>query len=93
MYLSFLATPLQFENIDAIGNVAASESPAGAPVYLRDLVEISRDYQSPAEYLNYYTWEDPKGQWQRSRLFSSIGSGGQLRFASGGVTAKTSDTR
>jgi len=39
----------------------------GTPVYLRDLVEISRGYQSPAHYLNYYTWEDPKGQWQRSR--------------------------
>ncbi|HEY4816340.1 MAG TPA: efflux RND transporter permease subunit [Candidatus Acidoferrum sp.] len=57
----------QFENIDAIGNVAVSVSSSGAPVYLRDLVEISRGYQSPAQYLNYYTWEDPKGRWQRSR--------------------------
>src|SRR5258708_8938442 len=57
----------QFENIDAIGNVAASASSIGTPVYLRDLVEISRGYQSPAQYLNYYTWQDPKGQWQRSR--------------------------
>ena len=57
----------QFENIDAIGNVAVSASSTGAPVYLRDLVEISRGYQSPAQYLNYYTWQDPKGEWQRSR--------------------------
>jgi multidrug efflux pump subunit AcrB len=57
----------QFENIDAIGNVAVSASSSGAPVYLRDLVEISRGYQSPAQYLNYYTWEDSNGQWQRSR--------------------------
>src|SRR5580692_2285568 len=57
----------QFQNIDAIGNVAVSASSTGAPVYLRDLVEISRGYQSPAQYLNYYTWEDPKGQWLRSR--------------------------
>jgi multidrug efflux pump subunit AcrB len=57
----------QFENIDAIGNVAVSVSSNGAPVYLRDLVEISRGYQSPAQYLNYYTWEDPNGRWQRSR--------------------------
>src|SRR6202049_3497767 len=57
----------QFENIDAIGNVVVSASSTGAPIYLRDLVEISRGYQSPAQYLNYYTWEDPKGQWQRSR--------------------------
>jgi multidrug efflux pump len=57
----------QFENIDAIGNVVVSASSTGAPIYLRDLVEISRGYQSPAQYLNYYTWEDPQGQWQRSR--------------------------
>src|SRR6202040_3112441 len=57
----------QFENIDAIGNVAVSVSSNGAPVYLRDLVEISRGYQSPAQYLNYYTWQDLQGQWQRSR--------------------------
>jgi len=44
-----------------------STSSVGAPVYLRDLVEISRGYQSPAQYVNYYTWEDPKGQWLRSR--------------------------
>src|SRR5216683_3662694 len=57
----------QFENIDAIGNVVVSASSTGAPIYLRDLVEISRGYHSPAQYLNYYTWEDPQGQWQRSR--------------------------
>jgi multidrug efflux pump subunit AcrB len=57
----------QFESINAIGNVAVSASSTGAPVYLRDLVEISRGYQSPAQYLNYYTWLDPRGQWQRSR--------------------------
>src|SRR5712672_430155 len=57
----------QFENINAIGDVAVSTSSVGAPVYLRDLVEISRGYQSPAQYLNYYTRENPKGQWLRSR--------------------------
>jgi multidrug efflux pump subunit AcrB len=56
----------QFQNINAIGDVAVSTSSVGAPVYLRDLVEISRGYQSPAQYLNYYTWKNPKGQWQRS---------------------------
>src|SRR5216684_916947 len=57
----------QFENPKAIGNVAVSASSTGAPVYLRDLVEISRGYQSPAQYLNYYTWRDADGQWRRSR--------------------------
>ena len=57
----------QFQNINAIGDVAVSTSSVGAPVYLRDLVEISRGYQSPAQYLNYYTWQHANGQWQRSR--------------------------
>jgi multidrug efflux pump subunit AcrB len=57
----------QFQDLNAIGDVAVSASSVGAPVYLRDLVEISRGYQSPAQYVNYYTWEDPKGHWLRSR--------------------------
>src|SRR5712672_3043515 len=57
----------QFENRDAIGGVAVAMTSTGAPVYLRDLVKIIPGYQSPARYLNYYTWQSPTGQWQRSR--------------------------
>ncbi len=47
--------------------IASSSSAAQSPVYLRDLVDISRGYQSPARYLNYLTWADKDGQWHRSR--------------------------
>jgi multidrug efflux pump len=57
----------QFHTPISIGDVAVSATSAGAPVYLRDLVEISRGYQSPAQYLNYYTWQDANGHWLRSR--------------------------
>jgi len=57
----------QFENRDAIGEVAVAKTSTGAPVYLRDLVKIFPGYQAPATYLNYYTWQDPSAQWQRSR--------------------------
>src|SRR6266481_5754519 len=57
----------QFESRDAIGEVAVTKTSTGAPVYLRDLVKIFPGYQSPATYLNYYTWQDSTGQWQRSR--------------------------
>src|SRR6266705_1494277 len=57
----------QFESRDAIGDVAVAKTSTGAPVYLRDLVKIFPGYQSPATYLNYYTRQDPAGQWQRSR--------------------------
>jgi multidrug efflux pump len=57
----------QFESRDAIGEVAVAKTSTGAPVYLRDLVKIFPGYQAPATYLNYYTWQDSSGQWQRSR--------------------------
>jgi multidrug efflux pump subunit AcrB len=57
----------QFESPEEIGNIAVTTTTAGAPVYLRDLVDISRGYQSPANYLNYYTWQDADGHWRRSR--------------------------
>lgn len=57
----------QFENPKAIGDSVVTTTASGAPVYLRDLVDISRGYQSPANYLNYYTWRDADGQWRRSR--------------------------
>src|SRR5258705_4677146 len=57
----------QFESRDAIGEVAVAKTSTGAPVYLRDLVKIFPGYQAPSTYLNYYSWQDPTRQWQRSR--------------------------
>ncbi len=60
----------EFTNANDIGNVIVGSSGFGAPVYLRDLVDIRGGYQSPARYLNYYTWRDAKGNWQRTRAVS-----------------------
>jgi multidrug efflux pump subunit AcrB len=57
----------QFESRNVIGDVAVATTSSGVPVYLRDLVKIVPGYQSPANYLNYYTWQDPSGRWRRSR--------------------------
>src|SRR5262249_39356999 len=38
-----------------IGDLAAGLSSSGAPIYLRDVVDISRSYQNPARFLNYLT--------------------------------------
>src|SRR6266705_483512 len=57
----------QFESRDAIGEVAVAKTSTGAPVYLRDLVKIFPGYQTPATYLNYYTWQDSTVRWQSSR--------------------------
>ncbi len=61
----------QFESEKAIGDVIVGVSQtAHVPVYLRDLVEISRGYQSPARFLNFFTWRDTDGRWQRSRAIT-----------------------
>ena len=56
-----------FPDAQAIGNVIIGVSSSNSPVYLRDLVDISRAYQSPPSYLNFLTWRDKDGQWNRSR--------------------------
>src|SRR5580692_285955 len=60
----------EFTKASDIGNVIVGSSGFGAPVYLRDLVDVRGGYQSPARYLNYYTWRDAKGNWQRTRAVS-----------------------
>ena len=60
----------QFDSAKSIGDVAVSTTSQGTPVYLRDLVQISRGYQAPAQYLNYYTWRDASGHWQRNRAIT-----------------------
>ncbi|MDB4955670.1 MAG: AcrB/AcrD/AcrF family efflux transporter inner rane protein [Myxococcales bacterium] len=45
----------EFKGEQQIGDVVVTTSAAGSPVYLRDLVDISREYQSPPRYLNYLT--------------------------------------
>ena len=56
-----------FGSAQAIGDVIIGVSSSNSPVYLRDLVDISRAYQSPPTFLNFLTWRNPEGKWIRSR--------------------------
>ncbi len=60
----------EFKTQQDIGNIMVTASTTGSPVYLRDLVDISRDYQNPARFLNYYTYRDKEGHWQRARAIT-----------------------
>jgi multidrug efflux pump subunit AcrB len=42
-------------------------SSSGTPVRLRDLATLSRGYESPARFLNYFVARDTEGHWQRNR--------------------------
>jgi multidrug efflux pump subunit AcrB len=56
-----------FPDAQAIGNVVIGVSASNSPVYLRDLVDISRGYQSPPTFLNFLNWKDSSGKWIRGR--------------------------
>jgi multidrug efflux pump subunit AcrB len=60
----------EFTDERDIGSVAVATSASGSPVYLRDLVDIGRDYESPARFLNYLTVRDPGGRFVRTRAIT-----------------------
>jgi multidrug efflux pump subunit AcrB len=60
----------EFKSTQEIGNVLVGASPTGVPVYLRDVVDTSRGYQSPRRYLNYMATRDASGNWHRNRAIT-----------------------
>jgi multidrug efflux pump subunit AcrB len=60
----------EFRDEREIGGVIVGSSVGGAPLYLRDLVDIDRGYQSPPRYLNFYNWVDSAGHWNRGRAIT-----------------------
>ncbi len=59
-----------FKNTQEIGDMLVGASPTGVPVHLRDLVEVSRGYQSPKRYVNQLTSRDANGEWHRNRAIT-----------------------
>ncbi|MGA8037408.1 MAG: efflux RND transporter permease subunit [Candidatus Acidiferrales bacterium] len=86
----------EFASTADIGNVIVGTSSFGSAIYLRDLVDIRSGYQSPARYLNYYTWKDANGKWQRTRavtLAVQMRQGNQIAKFATNVNAKLSETK
>jgi multidrug efflux pump subunit AcrB len=59
-----------FPDARAIGNVIIGVSSSNSPVYLRDLVDVSRSYQSPPQFLNFLSRRGSDGQWERTRAIT-----------------------
>ncbi|HYZ83699.1 MAG TPA: efflux RND transporter permease subunit [Bryobacteraceae bacterium] len=57
----------EFKSPDDLRSVIIGKSPSGTPLYLRDLVDIDRGYETPASYLNTFTRRDQKGKWITTR--------------------------
>src|SRR5262249_46263506 len=63
-------------------NVIIGATPAGSPLYLRDVADIVRTYENPPRFLNYYSSRDAQGKWQRTRavtLAVQMGAGKQIK--------------
>ncbi|MBX3187429.1 MAG: efflux RND transporter permease subunit [Labilithrix sp.] len=83
-----------------IGDVLMTTSAQGAPVYLRDIFEIERGYESPPRYLNKYTWRGKDGakerEWSRTRavtLAVYMRSGMQIGAFGKAVDAALADAK
>jgi multidrug efflux pump subunit AcrB len=57
----------EFRSEREIGDVLVPVGPGHAALYLRDLGNIVRGYQSPARYLNFYTHRAADSSWSRTR--------------------------
>jgi multidrug efflux pump subunit AcrB len=71
----------EFKSMQDIENVLVAASSSGVPLYLRDLVNVSRDYETPRRYLNYLSVRDEDGTLRRHRaitLAAQMRSGEQI---------------
>ncbi|MGJ5819919.1 efflux RND transporter permease subunit [Paludibaculum fermentans] len=72
----------EFKSEREIKDVIVGATSTGAPLYLRDVADVVRTYENPPRFLNYYSWRDPQGQWQRTRavtLSIQMGAGQQIK--------------
>src|SRR5689334_10801769 len=59
----------EFKSEAEISNVQVRAS-NGTMVYVRDLVDVVRGYESPARFQNFFNYRDQNGNWQRSRAIT-----------------------
>ena len=60
----------EFKSEREIADVIVGSSQRGTPIYLRDVADVHRAYETPSRYLNFFTWKDAKGNWHRSRAIT-----------------------
>ena len=51
----------EYTSAEQIGHTVMDLSPGGYPLYLRDLVEVTRGYEDPAKTMNFRTIKVPRG--------------------------------
>ncbi len=84
----------QYKSDKDIGDTLLTTTPTGSPVYVRDVVDIARDYESPPLYVNYLTSKDDQGAFHRTRAITlavQMRSGEQIATFADQVDAALSD--
>jgi multidrug efflux pump subunit AcrB len=79
-----------------LADMLATTSSSGVPVYLRDLVDVHRDYQSPARFLNYTSLRGKDGAFRRLRAITlavSMRPSSQIEEFATQVDARLADAR
>jgi multidrug efflux pump subunit AcrB len=86
----------EFKSQTELNTVSITVGPNGAPVYLRDLVDVSRSYESPHRFLNDYYARDREGHWMRTRAVTiaiQMRPGNKIGDFSVGVDRALADIR
>jgi multidrug efflux pump subunit AcrB len=81
---------------DDLGDILIAASGAGLPLYLRDVVEISRGYVSPPRFLNFLTARDSTGNFARTRAITlsvQMRKGEQIESFGAAVDARLAEAR
>jgi multidrug efflux pump subunit AcrB len=66
-----LISNADLQNEQQIADVLVPSQAAGQPAArLSDLVSIDRGYETPAQFMNFHSWRDAQGHWNRSRAIT-----------------------
>jgi multidrug efflux pump subunit AcrB len=60
----------EYRSEQDIGDTLLATATSGSPVYVKDVVDVRRDYDSPARYQNYVTTRDRTGELRRARAIT-----------------------
>ncbi len=66
-----LVNDADLQSEQQIADVLVPSATAGQPAArLQDLFSVERGYENPAHFMNFHSWRDPQGHWQRSRAIT-----------------------
>ncbi len=65
-----LRTTAEYKSADDVAGTVVGASTTGNPVRLGEIVTVVRGYQSPATYLNDYSFRGADGRWTRSKAIT-----------------------